>query len=238
MQRARLQSPYVRPQRLTDPQDTASRAVSYLSIRRGIPSAVIRDLLKSPHPPIAVGAGPRYGHYLLFPLRVHTDPETPEVGMILRWKDLGTPPKTLFGGAKTPKAPGTQTDQGWWQVGPYPAATTLVTEAPIDALSLWAALTPEDRTTTRIIATGGTGGLEAKGLWTDTERLFLAQDRDDAGQQQALSTWQAAHTAGVRGPVARLVPPKTDWNAAWRADPETVRQAITETLHPVVVKSR
>ena len=237
VQRARSQSPYVRPQRLTDPQATASASVRYLSVRRGIPSAVIRDLLRNPHPPIAVGQGAKFGRYLIFPVRDHTDPQKPEVGAILRWSGMGTPPKTLFGGAKAPKAPGTHADRGWWQVGPYPAGTVIVTEAPIDALSLWSALTPDARQTTRILATGGQGGLTAPGLWRGTERLILAQDRDESGHQQALDAWQSAYDAGCRASVTRLVPPHTDWNAAWRADPKATQQALTQALQPSI-KSR
>jgi len=116
-------------------------------------------------------------------------------------------------------------------VGPYPSATTIVTEAPIDALSVWSALTRKDRERTRIIATGGEGGLVAPGLWVGTERVFLAQDRDPAGHKQALKTWLAAYEAAVRCPTTRLLPPlEKDWNAAWQANPGQVQRLLATTL--------
>ena len=236
----RAQKPYQPPWRVFDDRLKASALIGYLTGQRGIPSDIVLDLLRQPHGPLAAGYGPRYGHYILFPMRNHTDPKKPEVGAILRWKGADQPPKTLFGGEKAPKAPGTQTGRGWWQVGPYPASTVIVTEAPIDALSLWAALMPADRETTRIVATGGEGGLSAPGLWAGTERVYLAQDRDQAGGKQALKTWIAAYAASTRCPTTRLLPPGSakDWNAAWQADPNAVRTALATALQPAQAQSQ
>lgn len=230
--------PYKSPPHVFGATENAKALAHYLTVQRGIPVDIIAELANQPHPPIKAGYGPRYEHYVLFPVRNHADHKKPEVGSILRWKDPGDPNHDWFGGKKAPKAPGTKTDQGWWQVGPYPAATTMVVEAPIDALSLWSALNPKDRETTRIIATGGEGGLDAPGIWHGTKRLILAQDNDSTGDRQASKAQDTARKTGYVGPVARLAPPLKDWNAAWLADPNAVRRALAAALQPTRTKSR
>jgi len=227
---------YLPPQRIFDLRQRTDALMDYLCGQRGLPPGLIRDLARQERGPLAVGYGPKHGHYLIFPLRNHADPRKPEVGAILRWRDAGPP--TLYGGKKAPKAAGTDSVKGWWQVGPYPAPTTIITEAPIDALSIWAALTPKDREHTRIIATGGEGGLKASGVWAGSERVFLAQDRDPAGHKQALKAWRAAYDAAARCPISRLLPPlEKDWNAAWQADPTRVREVLSAALEPTPTHS-
>jgi len=235
---------YIPPHRIFDLQKRTTVLIDYLSGQRKLPAALIKDLARQEHSPLAVGYGEGektiYGHYLIFPLRNHADPRKPEVGAILRWREPGDPPKHLFGGKPGPKVKGTDSSKGWWQVGAYPAPTLIITEAPIDALSLWAGLSEKNRESTRIIATGGEGGLKAPGLWAGTERIFLAQDRDNAGHQQALKTWIAAYAASVRCPVTRILPPGTakDWNAAWQVDPRAVQEALSQALAPAQARAQ
>jgi hypothetical protein len=203
---------------------------AYLHGQRKLPADLIMSLSQGPHAPIRAGYGDIYGHYVIFPLRDHTQAKKPEVGAILRWKDAGPP--TLYGGKKAPKVAGTDSEKGWWQVGPYPARTLIITEAPIDALSLWAALKPEDRETTRILATGGSDKPKAHGVWEGVERLILAQDRDTVGEDQARDCIATAQAAGYQGPTERLTPPvgTKDWNDVWSVAPDVARTAVHRVL--------
>lgn len=222
--------PYTAPKPVFNAAENQRVLQVYLHGQRKIPSDVIRELSQGPHAPIRAGYGNVYGHYIVFPMCDHTNPRKPEVGAILRWKDAGPP--TLYGGKKGPKAAGTDSSKGWWQVGPYPAPTLIVVEAPIDALSLWAALKPEDRTTTRILATGGSDVPKAPGVWAGVERLIFAQDRDAVGEDQARDCTAAAQAAGVTGPTERLTPPvgTKDWNEVWSIAPDVARTAVGRVL--------
>ncbi len=229
---AAAKKPYQAPRPIYNAAENQRVLAAYLCGQRKLPTNLIQELGQEPHAPIRAGYGTVYGHYIVFPLRDHTDPGKREVGAILRWQDDGPP--TIFDGQKAPKVAGTDSSKGWWQVGPYPASTLIVVEAPIDAVSLWAAMKPADRATTRILATGGTGFPTAPGLFTGVERLIAAQDRDAEGCQQAQTTAARAQAAGLAVPVIRLEPPKPakDWNEVWMASPDVVRRAVQQALHP------
>lgn len=225
--------------RVLDPTKNRVLLREYLCGERRLPEEVLIQLADQKPPVLYAGYGTkgyaaRYGHYLVFP-QYHPDrPEIP-TGAILRWRHPGQkPPADWYGGKTNPIAPRSQRGDGWWQVGPYPASTLIVTEAPIDALSLWAALSESDRARTRIVATGGAGGLHVPGMWKGAERVFAAQDRDQEGARQAKQVLDALKAAGLSaGMFGRLTPPAgKDWNAAWQASPEAVRRAVHDSLHP------
>ncbi len=219
--------------RAFDPAANWQAVKAYLVGERKLPESLVRAIAHQPHPIVYAGWGTKFGHYLIFPMRHPNDPET-HTGAILRWRDPGTPPERWFGGAKAAKAVGSRDTKGWWQVGPYGAATLIVTESPIDALSLWAGLALEDRETTRIVATGGASRLTAPGIFAGVERVFTAQDADAAGETQARHTLEDVAAAGLTVPVARLQPPTgaKDWNDAWQAAPSVVRRCLVQQWHP------
>ena len=104
-----------------------------------------------------------------------------------------------------------------------------VTEGPIDALAL-KALHP----TSTVIATGGNCPLERLKPYLDraTERIYLAHDRDEAGEQQA-KRLQTAYKASRGAPVERYVPTiAKDWSASLMASPGLSRWGIKPTLTP------
>jgi len=223
--------PFKPPARTLDPADNWQAIQTYLCAVRKLPGDVLQPLVARDHPPVMAGWGPIFGHYMIFPLRDHTDPKKPEVGAILRWKGPGIP--MLYGGNPGAKVAGTDGSKGWWQVGPYPTKTLIVVEAPIDALSLWSAFTPGDRQTTRILATGGTGFPSAPGVFAGVKIVIAAQDRDVHGDEQAQATIATAQGAGCTVPVRRLRPPigTKDWNEVWQASPDTVRRMLAQVLH-------
>jgi len=206
---------------------------AYLVGERKLSESLIRAVANQPHPIVYAGWGTKFGHYLVFPMRHPSDSQT-HTGAILRWCDVGEPPERWFGGAKAAKAIGSRDAKGWWQVGSYGVATLIVTESPIDALSLWAGLSSEDRETTRIVATGGASRLTAPGIFANVTKIFSAQDRDAAGEAQAehLATDVAALDLSIA--VQRLRPPQgaKDWNDAWRAEPSVVRRCLARQMHP------
>lgn len=215
--------PFKPPARTFDPARNWQGLRDYLVASRQLPADVLRPLTQGPHPALYKGYGDHDGQYLVFPMRNHADPGKPMVGAILRY--LGDPPEGMI---KTSKRGRGASQHGWWQVGPYPAPTLIVVEAPIDGLSLWSALAPGDRLTTRILATGGADTPKAPGVWSSVERLVLAQDRDGHGDDQAAACIQAAQAAGYSGPTERLTPPigTKDWSEVWQAAPDVVRQAV------------
>ena len=101
-----------------------------------------------------------------------------------------------------------------------------VTEGPIDALAL-KALHP----TSTVLATGGNCPLERLTPYLDraTERIYLAHDRDEAGEQQA-KRLQTAYKAPRSVAVERCTPTKgKDWSAALMASPGLSRWGIKPT---------
>lgn len=219
------------PARVLDRAASWSAVRDYLCGVRRLPENVVRPLVQARHPTVYAGWGERDGRYLVFPIRSYASPSQPMVGAIVRWRSPDAPPD---GASKAPKRGQGAGERGWWQVGPYPAPTLIVCEAPVDALSLWSALNPEDRTTTRILATGGTGFPSAPGLFAGVERIITAQDRDQEGRAQTEATLAQARTAGLAVPTIRLEPPKPtkDWSDVWMAAPDLARRLVAQTLHP------
>ena len=212
---------------------------TYLVNQRRLPEPLIHALAHQSHPVVYAGWGQKFGHYLVFPMR-HPEAPATLTGAILRWRDTGDPPTAWFDGKKAAKAFASRDDQGWWQVGPYAAPTLVVTESPIDALSLWAALSDADRQVTRIVATGGTSRLTAPDIFAGVQRVFTAQDADAAGETQARHTLEDVAAAGLTVPVARLQPPTgaKDWNDAWQAAPSVVQRCLAQQWHPEADRGR
>ena len=219
--------PFKPPARTFDPLLNWRGIRTYLVEARKLPADVLKPMTQGPHPALYQGYGDHDGQYLVFPLRDHTDPGKPTVGAIMRYRYLGDPPEGLL---KTAKRGRGASHHGWWQVGPYPAPTLIVVEAPIDGLALWSALRAGDRLTTRILATGGTDTPKAPGVWSGVKQMILAQDRDQDGygDDQAAACIEAAHAAGYSGPTKRLTPPigTKDWSEVWQVAPDVVRQAV------------
>ncbi len=230
---ATLDQPFRPVPRAFDAAANWQAVKAYLVGERKLPESLIRAIAGQPHPIVYAGWGTKFGHYLIFPMRHPSDSQT-HTGAILRWCDVGDPPERWFGGAKAAKAVGSRDVKGWWQVGPYGAETLIVTESPIDALSLWAGLSSEDRETTRIVATGGASRLTAPGIFANATKIFSAQDRDAAGEAQAEQMATDVVAAGLSISVQRLRPPQgaKDWNDAWRAGPSVVRRCLARQMYP------
>lgn len=238
-------APFGPPMRITIPLRNWAAVRDYLCRIRKLPEGLLKPLVEGARPAVYAGyAGDKgerdYGagswnHYLMFPQYAsavwRNQPiDRPEVGVIMRYR--GEPPDGVL---KTRKSGQGASQRGWWQVGPYPAPTLIVTEAPIDALTLWAALPDDARATTRIIATGGADTPKAPGVWAGVERLICAQDRDSAGDSQAHEAAVAARMAGLAGTqMVRLTPPPRakDWSEVWMASPDVVRRQMHRLLVP------
>lgn len=230
---ATLDQPFRPVPRAFDATANWQAVKAYLVGMRKLPESLIRAIAHQPHPIVYTGWGKKFGHYLVFPMRHPSDSQT-HTGAILRWRAVDEPPERWFGRAKAAKAVGSRDAKGWWQVGPYGAATLIVTESPIDALSLWAGLSPEGWETTRIVATGGASRLTAPGIFAGASQIFSAQDRDVAGEAQAQQVADDVAAAGLSISVQRLRPPQgaKDWNDAWRADPSVVRRCVARQIYP------
>lgn len=229
------------PMRTFDPAKNLKHLTDYLVGERKLPRELIESLARNPHPPFYAGFGTKYGDYIVFPCRDHSLPQAisshsasppSPTGAILRWRHADRlPPKNQFGGQKAPMPWGSRRDLGWWQVG-QGHDTLIITEAPIDGLTIRAATADNPAVaSTTILATGGTGGLlprQFQGFGT----VLLATDNDLTGDKIA---GEARALAGPGQTVSRVRPPSDfkDWNAAWQANPEVVKEAWNEALRGV-----
>lgn len=206
------------------------RIADYLTDVRQLPASLLRTVIHHDPPAILAGWGPKYGHYLLFPCWDHTQPlkDSHPTGALLRWRHPGEdPPAEWFGGNARPMAPGSRKREGWWQIGGTDAPTLIITEAPIDALSVAASLPtfheerPEIPPDVAIMALGGEAGFDPRQLQGHT-RILCATDNDPAGDRFAAEIRAAIHPGQY---VARIRPPagSKDWNAAWQSYPTVVR---------------
>ncbi len=220
------------PMRTFDPQKNLRHLTDYLTTERKLPRALVESLARSPHPPFYAGFGTKYADYIIFPCRDHSLSQAvisvpsasllKPTGAILRWRHPDRqPPANQFGGKKSPMAVGTRRDLGWWQIG-QGHDTLIITEAPIDGLTVLAAMpdTPAINSVA-IMATGGTGGLNPK-QFQGFDRILLATDADREGDRIAE---EAQSMAQPRQTVTRVRPQEgfKDWNVAWQADPESVK---------------
>lgn len=173
--------PFQLPHVTRDPAAAFSLLTAYLSTTRQLPTSLFRAVVQQDPPAILAGWGPKYGHYLLFPCWDHSQPlkDNHPTGAILRWRHPDeTPPLEWFGGNPRPMAPGSRKQDGWWQIGSATADTLIITEAPIDGLSVAASLptfsdhTPALPSDIAILALGGKPDLP-RGSWPAIRRFSV-----------------------------------------------------------------
>ena len=209
----------------------------YLTDIRKIPANLIRTVMHQDPPPILAGWGPKYGHYLLFPCWDHSLPlkDSQPTGALLRWRHPDEdPPQDWFGGNPRPMAPGSHKRDGWWQIGPSDADTLIITEAPIDGLSVAASLPtftdqhPEPPPGVAMMALGGEAGFHPRQLEGHT-RILCATDNDPAGERFAAEIRAAARKGQT---VERVRPPAgtKDWNQVLQAQPDRGRALWTRAM--------
>lgn len=236
------QKPFQMPHFYRQSTEAWPLIASYLTDIRRLPTILLRSVMQHDPPAIMAGWGPKYGQYLLFPCWDHSQPlkDSHPTGALLRWRHPEqTPPTEWFGGNPRPMAPGSHKQAGWWQIGPADAPTLIVTEAPIDGLTVAASLptfttqTPDLPANIVIMALGGESGFTPRQLTGHTQ-ILCATDNDAAGERFAD---QIRAAAGLGQTVARVRPPAgyKDWNAAWQAHPELTRatwaRALNATRH-------
>lgn len=229
--------PFQLPHIVRNPAEAHDAALGYLTDVRQIPAPVVRLAMQSDPPAVLAGWGPKYGDYLLFPCWDHAAPlkGAHPTGALLRWRHADqTPPSDRFGGNPKPMAPGSHKAEGWWQLGDRNAATLIITEAPIDALSVVAALPtysdrqPELPPDLAILALGGEAGFQDRQLDGHT-RILIATDRDAAGDRFAALIRAATHPHQI---VERIQPPAgcKDWNEAWQQHPAALQALWAQAL--------
>ncbi len=229
--------PFQLPHVTRDPAAAFSLLTAYLSTTRQLPASLLRAVVQQDPPAILAGWGPKYGHYLLFPCWDHSQPlkDRHPTGAILRWRHPDeAPPLEWFGGNPRPMAPGSRKQEGWWQIGSTTADTLIITEAPIDGLSVAASLptfsdhTPALPPDIAILALGGEAGFTPRQLAGHSE-ILCATDNDGAGERFA-DQIQAAAVPGQT--VVRVQPPTgyKDWNAVWQDHPTLARATWAHAL--------
>lgn len=195
------------PRRLTDPEQEWAQIQGYLVGQRQLPELVVADLYGRGY--VYAGGG-AYRGYLVFPHRAEAANPT-ITGYSLRWANKDVRPHD-----KPTRwvAPGSRLKAGWFSIGRGTDAV-IITESPIDALTVWASAIEEGLAHRVIIrSTAGAGGL-TQSLWEGFPRVVVATDRDEAGDSYA--QWVESHqTTG--GSVIRVTPPAPhkDWNEAWQ----------------------
>lgn len=195
------------PARCDDPEREWRLIRDYLVGERRLPDAIVADCYRRGS--IYVGTG-WYQDYLVFPHRA-AGPSSPVTGYSLRWAWPGTPPderpvKWVAGGSRL--------KDGWFTLGHSPG-TLIITESPIDALTLWASAIQEGVAhRVSIRSSSGAGGLTER-MWQEFDAVVGAFDNDAAGRGYA--EWLGQHRAA--GETRCLTPPNPykDWNAAWQA---------------------
>ena len=205
------------PRRLSDPEQDWAHVQRYLVGQRRLPELMVADMYRRGY--VYAGGGVYHG-YLVFPHRAETT--SPAItGYSLRWANNNLPPHD-----KPTRwvAPGSRLKAGWFSIGRGMDAV-VITESPIDALTVWASGIEEGlahRVTIR--STAGAGGLTQR-LWEGFPRVVVATDRDDAGDSYA--QWVESHqTTG--GSIIRVTPPAPhkDWNEAWQGG---ARRVLADT---------
>ena len=228
------------PMRVFDPQKNLQRLTDYLVTERKLPKELIAGLANYRHPPFYAGFGSKYDDYIVFPCRDHSkSPATsspsaslpPPTGAILRWRHTDrTPPADQFGGRTSPMSAGlSQKSTGWWQMG-QGHDILIVTEAPIDGLTVASALldTREYAAQSTFLATGGTGGLNPK-QFQGFDTIMVGTDADREGDRIADDVVPLTRNGQT---IVRVRPPEgcKDWNAAWQQDPQSVKQTWHEAF--------
>lgn len=208
----------------------------YLVQERGLPESVVQAAWDQGQ--IQKGYGTVHGHYVLFPCRDWSQPDTTPhgpkpVGALKRWMESYPPAKKEY--VKMAMA-GTDKKAGWWQFsyGNAPQDIFVITEQPIDALSVMAAaqrLGQHDQIA--VIGFGGQGSITEK-LVATGRHIIIAVDHDDAGMGYAQEIERLAPRQPTVQSVARCLPPEgLDWNDWWKGDPKAAAQALSTALDTV-----
>lgn len=208
----------------------------YLVTERGLPESVVKaawDLGQ-----IQKGYGPVNGHYILFPCRDWSQPDTTPhgpkpVGALKRWIESYPSAKPEY-----TKMAMEHSDKkaGWWQFskGNTSKNILVITEHPIDALSVMAAtiaLRQHDRIA--VVGFGGTGGITDKLVSAGTH-IIICTDSDIVGLGYAQDIESRAHRLPAVQSVTRCLPPTgLDWNDWWRTDRQATTQALRTALDTV-----
>jgi hypothetical protein len=230
-------APFQMPHFYRNPTEAWPLIADYLTDVRQLPAPLLRTVIHHDPPAILAGWGPKYGHYLLFPCWDHSQPlkDSHPTGAILRWRHADhDPAPEWFGGNPRPMAPGSHKQAGWWQIGPADAATLIITEAPIDGLTVAASLptvterTPDLPAGVAICALGGEAGFTPPQL-VGHHQILIATDNDAAGARFAAQIRAAAQPGQI---VERVSPPAgyKDWNAVWQAQPALARVTWARAL--------
>ena len=236
--------PFRLPLRMLDRAENLKRVTDYLVGVRKLSRELIEALAtrQDRSSPFYAGYG-RWADYIVFPCRDHAPATSsqlnasspsaslpPPTGAILRWRHTDrTPPAELYGGRTSPMSAGSNRSAGWWQMG-QGHDILIVTEAPIDGLTVAAALldTREYAAQASFLATGGTGGLNAR-QFVGYDTIMVATDADREGDRIADDVVPLTRPGQTIVRVRPLMGHK-DWNAAWQVDSESVKRAWHEAF--------
>ena len=108
---------------------------------------------------------------------------------------------------------GSRLKDGWFHLG-YSRQTLIITESPIDAITLWASAIEEGVAhRLSIRSSSGAGGLSER-MWAGFEAVVADFDNDAAGRRYA--DWVIEHRGEHE--TTCVTPPDAfkDWNAAWQ----------------------
>ncbi len=205
----------------------------YLVGQRGLPESVVKAAWDQGQ--IQKGYGPRDGHYILFPCRDWSQPDTTPhgpkpVGALKRWIEAYPPAKSEY---IKMALEGTDKKAGWWQFskGNAPKDILVITEQPIDALSVMAAATAlRQHDAITVVGFGGQGGLTEK-LVSTGKHIFIATDPDNPGLGYADEIERLAQRLPTVQSLTRCLPPDgKDWNEWWKTDRPAATQALQAAL--------
>jgi hypothetical protein len=194
------------PERRDDSEGEWIQVRDYLVGERRLPDLVVADLYRRGH----VYVGTRfYEGYLVFPHRAG-DPQSRVTGYSLRWAHAAAPPD-----GKPTKwvASGSRLKDGWFHLG-RSRQTLIITESPIDAITIWADAVREGVAhRVSIRSSSGAGGLSER-MWAGFDAVMAAFDNDAAGRRYA--EWVIEHRGEHE--ITCITPPNAykDWNAAWQ----------------------
>lgn len=203
------------PTRMVDPEREWFHVRDYLVGERRLPELVVADLYRRGS--VYAGAGFHHG-YVVFPHRAD-GPDCSVTGYSLRWAKASSPPSD-----RPTKwvASGSRLKDGWFTLG-QSRETLIITESPIDAITLWASAIDEGIAhRVSIRSSSGAGGL-AEPMWEGFDAVVTAFDQDAAGLGYA--EWVRQHRG--QAPTTTISPDGAykDWNAAWQAG----HRALLET---------
>ncbi len=194
------------PERRDDPEGEWAQVRDYLVGERRLPDLLVADLYRRGH--VYAGAG-LYQGYLAFPHR-GDGPQPHVTGYSLRWAHADAP---TDGKPAKWVASGSRLKDGWFHLG-YSRQTLIITESPIDAITLWASAIEEGVAhRLSIRSSSGAGGLSER-MWAGFEAVVAAFDNDAAGRRYA--DWVIEHRGEHE--TTCVTPPDAfkDWNAAWQ----------------------